>query len=378
MKKSAIIILLVIALVSCHKEEEFTKTLPACGSDVIFTHFPIDMDFVKSFEPLGHYHPSAHIFPTDHHYFNIRRGLGDVDIFAPCDGWITMVAEYTSTGQLQKEYAYEIYACREVFIKAGHISRLDDFIINQLGEPDSEESYTTGGITYDSKIFKTKIKVDAGQKIGRLLDMANVSGLDFGTYDLREKLPFVNIERWGNYGYFNTVSFLNYASPEVKNKIYNLIQFENDGLPLRTTPPLEGQVCYDVKGTAQGMWFFPGKPVYPEDPHLALIRNNFFPEKNVISMGTSVPGLESIPYEFYPETSGTHNRSFDEITADGKIYTFDNFTDFWGRPLEEFHFSHDKIILIQLVDENTLKIEVQDKSSGPPWVFGPSAVVFER
>jgi hypothetical protein len=378
MKKSTAIFLLVVALVSCHNNEDFIETLPSCTNDTIFTHFPIDMDYVISFEPLGHYNPPGHVFPTDHHYFNIRRGEGNVDIFAPCDGWITTVFEYAAQGELQREYAFEIYACREVWVKYGHISRLEDFILDELGEPDLEDTYTTGGVTYHTKNFKTEIKVEAGQKIGRLLDIEYVSGMDFGTFDLRQKLPFVNLSRWGNYGYFNTVSFLNYASQEVRTRIYNLIQFENEGLPLRTTPPLEGQVCYDVQGTAQGLWFVPGKDKYPEDPHLALIRNNFFPEKNVISMGTSVPGLEPIPYEFYPEHSGTHNRSFDEITADGKIYSFDSFTNFSNGPLEEFHFSHDKIILIQLVDELTLKIEVQDKSNGPPWVFGPNAVVFKR
>lgn len=378
MKRIAILILLLIAFQACNKEEDFIETLPLCANDVIFTHFPIDMDLVKSFEPLGHYIPPGHTFPTDHHYFNIKRGQGDVDIFAPCDGWITYVAEYEVQGPIQKEYAFELYPCKEVWIKCGHITRLDNSILSQLGEKESEETYTTGGVTYHTKNYQTQIEVKAGQKIGKLLDLDVVSGMDFGTFDRRVKLDFVNPSRWEEYGYINTVSFLNYSSPEIKTKIYKLIQFDNEGLPLRTTPPLEGKVCYDVKGTAQGIWFFPGKPVSPEDPHLALIRNNFTPEKNVISMGTSVPGLKSIPYEFYPESTGTHNRSFDEITADGKIYTFNNFLGFWGNPLEEFLFPHDKIILFQLESETKLKVEVQNINNGPPWAFSQNAVAFER
>ena len=158
-----------------------------------------------------------------------------------------------------------------------------------------------------------------------------------------------------------------------------MIQHNNgNGYPKRTIPPYEGEICYDIKNTAQGLWFLPNNPSTPEDPHLGMLRNNYYPDKNVISVGTSIPGLLSIPYEFYPLESGTHTRGFDKIEADGKVYTFNQFTNIWNSPLEEFAFPSNHIILIQLIDDETLRIEQQTTSDGPPWNFTSHAVDFKR
>jgi hypothetical protein len=86
-------------------------------------------------------------------------------------------------------------------------------------------------------------------------------------------------------------------------------------------------------------------------------------------MGTSVPGIPSLAYEFYPEETGTHNRPFNKITNDGKIYTFSNFVNFWDQPVTDFTFLSENVILMQLVDDETLRIEQQTVSDGPPWSF---------
>jgi hypothetical protein len=380
MKNHSIVLLLLVFFFSgCNKDEDFIDSLDSCSGNIVFTHFPIDMKHVINFEPLGHYNPPGHVFPSDHHYFNIEHGFGNIDIYAPCDGYIVYVTENQLPAPINKEYAFELVACKEIKIKYGHVSRLDNSILDQLGEVDNTESYSTGGQTYNLKIYETRIEVKAGQKIAELLDIPEVSGLDFGSIDTRVKLPFINPDRWENYGYINTVSFINYASSEIKYYMYNMIQFDNgEGYLSRQTPPLAGEICYDVEGTAQGMWFFEGAPTTPEDPHLGLLRNNYYPEKDVISMGTSVPGLLPIAYEFYPEDTGTHNRSFDDITADGQIYTFSQFTNIWNLPIEKFAFPSDHIILMQLVDSQTLRIEQQTTSDGPPWNFTGKAVDFNR
>lgn len=99
----------------------------------------------------------------------------------------------------------------------------------------------------------------------------------------------------------------------------------------------------------------PGAEVAPEDPHLSFILNNFNPPKNVISMGTSVPGIPSLAYEFYPEETGNHNRPFNQITNDGKIYTFSTFVNIWDQPITDYDFPSENVILMQLVDDETLR-----------------------
>jgi hypothetical protein len=114
MKNICSLLFILIILVSCNKEEDFIETLPSCSTEIVFTHFPINMEHVINFVPLGHYNPPGHVFPSDHHYFNIEHGFGNIDIYAPCDGWITFVSENQLPPPISKEYAFELMACKEI------------------------------------------------------------------------------------------------------------------------------------------------------------------------------------------------------------------------------------------------------------------------
>ena len=374
MKKIKLILpILILLLTGCDKDEaDFIDSLPACNSTSIFTNLPIQEDNILRFIPLGNYNPPGHTFPTSHHYFDIEKGKGNIPVYAPFDGWIVYVSEYGSDMASITEYALEMVPCKEVKVKYGHISQLHQDIASLLGNPQETDSYTTGGVTYTSNIYKTEIAVSAGQQIGEVFDIPETTGIDFGMIDTRESLPFINPSRFNNSGLVNAVSFLDYSTQNIKDILYQKIQFDNGGYPLRTTPPLAGEICYDVAGTVQGLWFNPGEPTTPEDPHLSLIKNNFIPEKNVFSVGTSINSLLPTAYEFLPMETGTHNRSFDQITDD-QIYSFSGFTNIWGEPNATGF-----VILIQLVDDETLRIEKQTEGDGPPWNFTNNFTEFER
>jgi hypothetical protein len=370
--------LLLVFFPGCNKDEDFVKTLPSCPDGVVFPVSPIALEDVIRIVPLGHYRPSPHVFPTSHHYIDIIRGKGNIPIYAPCDGWINFVTENQLPAPYHVEYSVTLWACRDMMVMYGHVPRLDQAILDQLGKVTKTNVYSTGGATFNLNIYEPQIRVKAGDRIGELPDMPGITGIDYGTIDKRVKLPLVKPERWDEYGYQNAVSFLNYTTAEIRDFYFDVVQNRNEGYFQRKVPPFEGQVCYDVKGTIQGLWFFPGQPVIPEDPHLSLILNNFNPEKNVISMGKSVPGIPSLAYEFYPESSGIHNRPFNKITNDGSIYTFSNFVNIWDEPFTDFLFPSENVILMQLVDEETLRIEQQTNSDGPPWNFKNNFRDFKR
>lgn len=353
-------------------EKSTWENLPSCSSEPIFTHLPMDEENILNFIPLGAYNPPGHIFPTDHHYFDKKMEKGVVDIYAATDGWIISVSKVESTGWSTTQYSLDLAPCNKIKIKYGHLTVLDPNILNQLGSKDGGEVYTTGGDTYEMSHYNTKIFVAAGDRIAQLLDIPDASGIDFGSMDLRATPTFINPARFGNFGYINTVSLVNYATPQIKTILYNFIQFNNGTTPLRTMPPLEGQFAYDVPGTVQGLWFKPNTSTTPEDPHLALIKNPYNPNRSVFSMGTSVPGLTPQPYEFYPVNSGTQNRNFDGIT-DLQIYTYTNFKGFWGEDIQP-----GVVILIQKTPQGTLKIEKQTITDGPPWSFTGNEVEFKR
>lgn len=202
------LILLFFSSSACNKDKDFELSLPAC-KDVIFTVSPIAFEHVLRFIPLGHYHPAGgHVFPTDHHYIDIIRDGSSIPVYAPCDGWITFVSENKLPSPRNVEYSLYIHACRDIKVVFGHLSRLDQSILDRLGKVSKTSSYTTGGQTYNLDIYEPRIEVKAGTRLGELPDLPGISGIDFGTYDKRKRLAFLKPERFKDYQYLNTVSLI--------------------------------------------------------------------------------------------------------------------------------------------------------------------------
>ena len=88
-----------------------------------------------------------------------------------------------------------------------------------------------------------------------------------------------------------------------------------------------------------------------------------------------LPRNSSSEYTFEPEASGTINRNFADVTADGQIYCYEINNRF---PRETTTESH--VLGIQLVDKLTLKVEKLSNASCSDGELGFSdtAVIFER
>ena len=196
---------------------------------------------------------------------------------------------------------------------------------------------------------------------------------DFGSYDYRRApLAFVTPSRHiGDQPY--TVCPIDYFSAGPKADMEALLG-RFDGTFHRTTPPICGQIMYDIAGTAKGDWYYPGAPDVPEDPHLSLIDNNVSAPQETISIGDSLPNQSQAFYPFDPVSSGFVDRDFAQVTADGHIYCYDTFHDPGGA------YSGAPIFIIQMPTPTTLKIEQQpapDCSAGS-WTFTSNAVTFQR
>ncbi|MBV9080411.1 MAG: hypothetical protein JO102_04745, partial [Elusimicrobia bacterium] len=123
-----------------------------------------------------------------------------------------------------------------------------------------------------------------------------------------------------------------------------------------------------------GDWYKIGAPDLPEDPHLALVPDNINPNVQNISCGTSVSGLTGWR-TFTPQTSGTHNRDFSQVTSDGAVYCYDNFVDPLGQPAFTGYY-----VLITMPSATTLEIERVNTANcgGGPWSMSGNAVTFQR
>ncbi|MBI4322546.1 MAG: hypothetical protein HY675_28985 [Chloroflexi bacterium] len=348
-------------------------TMPSCGAArELSTFSPLALADFTSITPLGNLNPSGHTFPTDHVYFILRQsdpafapGIpAEVPLHSPAGGWISSLSRSENLTAGYADYSIAVSPCREFEIQLGHVTTLSQRLSDRLVAPfDTCNEYATGGQSYRYcyKSFReTEIGVAAGERLGTAGGRAGQNALDVWARDSRASpLVYANPSRWSGPA-LQVVCPLDYFVGGVKNALYGKVP--------RTLPPICGEVEQDEPSTAQGVWFVLGTTqTYPEDPHLALVHDNFDPSQGAFSVGTSMSrsGLSSGVYRFTPANVGRVNRDFSDVT-DGNIYCYEP--------------QYMTTIILQLTGPNTLRIERQTEAScgNGPWVFGTSHTDFER
>lgn len=340
----------------------------------VFTVSPIEIDKIDQIVTLGNLNPPGHTFPTDHIYFYMTRQPNAdrpdiVDLYSPGDLTITQVwaSEHVTAGFT--DYNIIFKPCPRITIMFYHVSALETSLFGDTSSFTGwnlDNEYTTGGETYRLWSKDYDIPVNAGDLLGKAGGNPGQWALDLGLWDEDYYSPNVaNPQRWENAACVHALCplILYETGPLLDSLIALVVRDEVAGEEYPW-----GEVMQDIPGTAQGCWFLGGTvDTYPEDPHLALVHSNIHPAKAVLSVGTSVPGLESNTYEFTPLDSGFFNRDFKDITPDGNIYGFrvDGFNG---------------IIIVWMPDKNTLYIEVLAGATENPdsWSFTNNKVVFVR
>jgi hypothetical protein len=366
------ILILSILLGACTQSPE--SRLPAGGAEPIFTVSPMDIESIFRIVLLGNLNPPGHVFPTDHIYFYISNQDGDnrpdiVTLYSPGDLTVTAIeaSEHVTAGFF--DYSITLRPCEDITVVLGHVSSLSTEIFGDTSAFDKwtlMNEYSTGGETYRSWRKTCTIQVAAGETLGTTGGNPHQYALDLGVYDQRHKHDNVaNLNRWLKSRYLHAICPLSlYEEGPVLDRLLDLVyQDEVEGDSRARSATLQ-----DLPGTAQGCWFLSGvSETYPEDPHLALVRSNIHPARAVLSVGNSIPSLESSAYELLPETLGLLNRDFRDITPDEQIYGF-----------QIDHFAG--IIIVQMPDAETLWIEALGGATADPasWAFTDEKTVFER
>jgi len=365
----------MLSLFTCKSTKEVVAPKVEVGKGFL-TVLPLDANDFFLFVNLGHMSQPGHTFPSDHGGFYLSDYMTPVPVFCPADMIITRLVESEHVNYGYSDYAMTLSVNQDEFqIVIGHLSDIHDAILEQA-EAFSEsecETYSTSGDTFKNCLLWTEIPISSGDTLGMAGGNPGQFGLDFGTFDKTKRIEFAT-NRFDDYLYSHTVSPLDYFTEDI-NQI--LIPRCGDSFCLgkptvRTKPPVGGTVDYDVPGTAQGLWFKVGEPMFPEDPHIALVYHNVDPDVPIFSIGTSLTGLDTGPYTFASLDTGYVDRKFYDVKPDGHIYRY----NVW------YHCSTSSdmqaVLLLLLIDESHLKIEKQDISSGPPWQFTANAVLFER
>lgn len=302
-----------------NRDQEILDSLPPCTGQKL-TVSPVDQ--FTEISPLGNLAPPGHTIPTEHLYIHISGGrttTSTVPLKAPGDVYLLSVSsDPDDIAPERSEYVLRFALCKDVFIYFNHVKGISDQLKTWLSEISCEQ-YTVGSPDSCTKqIFQ---KIPASTVIG---EVGHLQGnFDLGAYDYRTSLSFANPDRYGeldsNNGLWRPRSFyivcpLDLFEDSVKNQLLQKITGSNT--------PKCGKTIYDVKGTLQGNWFFGNAraDIGPASGLLSFVYDNENPSEGQVSIGGTLTDPKIL--SFTPSATGTINRKFDQVTADGKIYCY--------------------------------------------------------
>ena len=343
--------------------------LPACNGEPELAALPLDESSFSAILPLGSLGPVSHTFPTEHHYLVLPPDPDGevkalvVPVYAMQDGWIVEVDSVEHQPAGFSDYDVTLGVCSQFSVQYGHMSALSPELLEALGSPDRCESYVVDNQTYKRCKYRAKVPVSVGQLIGRAGGNPEQMALDLGAKDYRyEQNQFANQGRYradASYAIY-AVSPFAYLPADLRAQVDPKMGWW-DGVSRRTAPPIYGEIAYDVAGTAMGNWFREGKPFFPEEPHLALAKDNVDPSVYAISAGSSLGALAGYVVRFTPQRTGVVERAFEDISDDA-IYCYPTAQAGTTTP--------DGRVLIRLDDAATLEAEFQEgKSCGQTLAF---------
>lgn len=342
------------------------KNVPDCPADTsnLFTKPFMDGDYPDYIIPLGNSYTGGHVIPTDHIYPTDFSHRSHVPVYAPGDitlVWfeIKQIRDSKTDAVIGPDYQLNFAPCKGINLAFIHFSDLSPTIKNAIDfsnlNCDDQKSYM-GSDKTTSTYYVTchpsieNVRVKAGDIIGYFGDLPNREkpqvGFDIGLYDYNKPtLGFINPDRY-YYETTHTVCPFDYYTSELKAKyLAKMGDFQDGTFVKRNIEPVCGMVMYDKSGTAAGDWF--KNPVkqagMTDQDSLVLVHDNVQPEKAKISTYNTAQIM------FIPTHSGTFNREFTEVTADGKIYCYSQEREGKGQ----------QKVLIQVLDKTHIKWEEQ-------------------
>ena len=354
-------------------------TADCATGNASFSVTPLALSNVVGWVPLGAMEPSGHTFPTDHQYLYFATpgsASVSVPVVAPSDMRIWMI--YQTMG-IEPEFSIWMQPCAQIIGRLGSITALSSDLAAAAGSI-NQNCQTSPGTTNSQCQAELQYDVKAGQVIGTI-SSTTAYALDWWLWDSRvAPIHFTDPGKFTggpepNFTEANIVPASAYYTAALTAQVAaKLGSF--DGTQQRTTAPVGGTIQVDVDGTARGYWFNSAQAYPPETYQAALAPDNVQPTTTqVISLGLSQPNPGVFRASFAPVTTGQVNRAFEAVTADGNVYCYQGVAENTG--------GQTRVALLQLLDANTLKIEVLASSisscaGAQPWTFSSSAVTYKR
>lgn len=333
---------------------------------------PIAIEKIVSITPLGNLDPSGHVLPTDHIYINVPGGRDRHEAVAVVAPGAVEVRKITSQERLGTDpyldHRLDFHICGTFGGHFAHVSDLAPRLDAALRAASATcQERAVSGSTIRACSADVRLTLVAGEPVGTTNPKA--TGLDVGAYDTARRAVFAAPGRYSaNTLIVSATCPVELFAPDVRALLVAKLG-ASDPVRVRTQEPRCGEVMQDRPGTAQGNWFRPDRPTYPEDPHLAFVHDNVDPSVGVLSIGTSVPGLTPAAYR-YTAMGGRRGADPGRIAPGDEPWCFDGLR---GRSAVPGR------ILLRLASATVLELEYDRAAEcgAGPWTLR-APVRFER
>jgi hypothetical protein len=371
-----ILLVLVVALaillmfIKGPGQKLFSKD-PACTTSSALTASPVELSQLTQVTPLGNINaPFGHIFPSDHIGLTIPRLSNEPNNFATVatniisPGAIRIYdigkTSYYKNGQLtQADYSINFSLCRNLEFYFGHVQHISSALEQAISKVKGE---CQGQIQGEQSYPRCEYHIDYTATQGEILGTAGgpgttVAGVDFGAVDKNKpRLSFVRQKDVPDTTAYGQCP-LNYFEKSLRDRLY-------DKLPTKSEPRC-GQIMQDRPGTLQGDWYLQNKGSSRDwSTQFAMLHNNIDPTIGVVSIGGTIGPAGN--FNFSPTHNGLVNREPSEVKSNGQVYCY--YSDLSTGAMSGLGDTTGQVLL-QLVDEKTLKAEHQDGNCGGHWSF---------
>ena len=293
-----------------------------------FTVPPIALDAISSIPALGNLAPPGHTLPSDH--LNVFQRASLVSVVAPDDGTVQFTIAGGTSGQVGIRNGSFLYVLSNLSLNAG---------------------------------LQSGATIKAGQQLG------TTSGLDFGLMNYSRQLFFANPARYVDNELYCDSPIAYFVEP-LRSQLYALVP--------RVGADRDGRIDYDMAGRLVGNWFLDGlAPSLSQFPaawsqHLAFTYDNYDPAQVRISIGGTVasPGVFTIP--------ASAPLPKDVAVVSGRVaYPLLFAGPPGGIALPPPTFPQ-QTMLVQMIDDVTIRVEVFGRSVDAGTSFDGNAFVYRR
>ncbi|MGF1636207.1 MAG: hypothetical protein ACFCUU_03970 [Cyclobacteriaceae bacterium] len=354
-----------LSFTSCEESLLDSLDLP---DEVQFTHLPVDLSQMLFFDPIG----EVRGVPKMHGGFRIKEPFtfpASIPVYAMGDGYIISIEKEFRTipphgppdlvGTDYDDFSLNLVYTRNAGGYYGHVSALHEDILEQAGVLREGRGNRKN----------VKIKITGGQIVGYL---GPHEGVDIGMYDFSRESYFAN-PRWYGREYRSAVSYTDYLPNELRDQIWEINP--------RIVEPRGGKVAYDKEGTLAGNWFLEGtREITQWSRQLFFARHEVFGDRiMIVDASPLLDGDFILSGDLAPHTWWLieNQPEPESITVESGPVTFEVAT--WWRVLDFENPPIEGIVLVQLLDANTLQYEwFEDKLKDEISGFTSNAKIYKR